>query len=153
MAAPLLSKIQARIQRSETVGPVLLAVLVGLLAGTGAIVLRQMITAVHWVFFVQLPRLNGLLTLPGALEGWPVLVAPAIGLVLVVWIVGRWSPESGGHGVPEVQYALLALGGRIRPRVILAKAVTASLSIGSGGSVGREGPIVQIGRASCRERV
>lgn len=147
MTPPLVSSLQARIQRSQTVGPVILAVLVGLLAGTGAIVLRQMITAVHWVFFVQLPRLNGLLTLPGALEGWPVLVAPAIGLVLVVWIVGRWSPESGGHGVPEVQYALLALGGRIRPRVILAKAVTASLSIGSGGSVGREGPIVQIGSA------
>jgi CIC family chloride channel protein len=130
-----------------TVGPVLLAVLVGLLAGAGAIALRQMITAVRWVFFVQLPRLNGLLALPDVLEGWPVLVAPAIGLVLVVWIVRRWSPESAGHGVPEVQYALRALGGRIRPRVVLTKAVTASLSIGSGGSVGREGPIVQIGSA------
>ena len=146
MPAPLLSSLQARIQRSETLAPVLLAVLVGLLAGTGAIVLRQMIAVVQWVF-VQMPRVGGLVALPDVLEGWPVLVAPAIGLVLVVWIVRRWSPESAGHGVPEVQYAVRALGGRIRPRVVPVKALTAALSIGSGGSVGREGPIVQIGSA------
>lgn len=68
-------------------------------------------------------------------------------MVVVSWIVRRFAPEAGGHGVPEVQYAVRALGGKIRPRVAAIKAIASGISIGSGGSVGREGPIVQIGSA------
>ncbi len=60
-------------------------------------------------------------------------------------MVRRWAPEAQGHGIPEVQYAVRQRGGRIRPRVAIVKALGSALSIGSGGSVGREGPIVQIG--------
>ena len=74
-----------------------------------------------------------------------VILLPAVGLVLVSLIVRRWAPETRGHGVPEVQYAVRRLGGRIRPRVAAVKALASALTIGSGGSVGREGPIVQIG--------
>jgi CIC family chloride channel protein len=57
------------------------------------------------------------------------------------------SRESSGHGVPEVMEAVALHGGRIRPRVIWMKTLTSCLCIGTGGSAGPEGPIVQIGSA------
>ena len=121
-----------------------MAVAVGVLAGAGAITLRGMIRAVQWAFFDQGTRVGDLLSLP--IPPWVVTVAaPAIGMVVVAELVKRWAPEARGHGVPEVQFAVRMRGGRIRPRVAVAKAVSSAISIGSGGSVGREGPIVQIG--------
>ncbi len=55
------------------------------------------------------------------------------------------APEAKGHGVPEVMQAILLRGGTIRPRVAFIKAIASAISIGTGGSVGREGPIIQIG--------
>ncbi|WP_286217699.1 chloride channel protein [Paraoerskovia sediminicola] len=55
--------------------------------------------------------------------------------------------EARGHGVPEVMVAVARHGGRIRARVAAVKALASAVTIGSGGSVGREGPIVQIGAA------
>ncbi|UCC26054.1 MAG: chloride channel protein [Gemmatimonadales bacterium] len=142
--AQLLRRLRQGLQGSDTVGPLALAVAVGLLAAAGAVVLRYMIRAVQWIFFDQGTRLDLLTGLP--IPPWLVTVlAPAAGFLLVTWIVRRVAPEAAGHGVPEVQFSVRMRGGRIRPRVALAKAVTASISIGSGGSVGREGPIVQIG--------
>jgi CIC family chloride channel protein len=60
-------------------------------------------------------------------------------------LVYRFAREAKGHGVPEVMEAVALKGGRIRPVVVLIKALASSICIGSGGSVGREGPIVQIG--------
>ena len=144
MTAALFSRIRTRLQRSETVAPVALAISVGALAAGGAIVLRLLIRAVKWLFFTQGEALAGSLGIP-ALGRIHLLLAPAIGMVIVSWMVRRWAPEAQGHGVPEVQYAVRMLGGRIRARVAAVKAVASALSIGSGGSVGREGPIVQIG--------
>lgn len=62
----------------------------------------------------------------------------------MVWLVRRFAPEAKGHGVPEVMDAIHHRGGAIRPRVALVKSLASALSIGSGGAVGREGPIVQI---------
>src|SRR5262247_3598124 len=80
---------------------------------------------------------------------WGVLVilAPMIGAVGVAFIVGTFAPEAKGHGVPEVMEAIYYKEGRIRPAVAVVKSIASALSIGSGGSVGREGPIVQIGAA------
>jgi CIC family chloride channel protein len=58
-----------------------------------------------------------------------------------------FARESRGHGVPEVMLAVAERGGRIRPQVAVIKSLASALCIGSGGSVGREGPIVQIGSA------
>src|SRR5690606_42055283 len=52
-----------------------------------------------------------------------------------------------GHGVPQVMEAVALRGGRMRPRVVLVKALASTVTIGTGGSAGREGPIVQIGAA------
>ena len=59
----------------------------------------------------------------------------------------RFAPEARGHGVPEVMYAINKRGGRIPAKVAPIKALASAITIGSGGSVGREGPIVQIGSA------
>ena len=144
MTAELLSRIRIRLQRSETVAPVALAVSVGALAAGGAIILRLLIRLVQWVFFDWGGSLAGTLGVPG-LGRIHLILAPAVGMVLVSWMVRRWAPEAQGHGVPEVQYAIRMFGGRIRARVAAIKAIASALSIGSGGSVGREGPIVQIG--------
>jgi len=145
MTSPLLTRFRTRMQRSETVAPVALAVTVGSLAAVGAIVLRQLIRVVQWAFFDQGERLGAALGLPSWADRFHLLLAPAIGMFIVSWMVRRWAPEAQGHGVPEVQYAIRKLGGRIRGRVAVVKALASAISIGSGGSVGREGPIVQIG--------
>ena len=59
----------------------------------------------------------------------------------------RFAREARGHGVPEVMIAVAENGGRIRPQVSVVKALASALCIATGGSVGREGPIVQIGSA------
>jgi H+/Cl- antiporter ClcA len=58
-----------------------------------------------------------------------------------------FAREARGHGVPEVMLAVAENGGRIRPPVTIVKALASAMCIGTGGSVGREGPIVQIGSA------
>ena len=72
---------------------------------------------------------------------------PAVGGALVGPIVYCFAREAKGHGVPEVMLAIAQEGGRIRPRVVFVKALASAICIGSGGSAGREGPIVQIGSA------
>ncbi len=144
MKPKFLRRLRLRAQRSETVVPVALAVAIGLLSGAGAVLLRSMIGWARWLFFDQGDRWLGLVRIP-LLEQSHLLLAPALGMVIVSWMVRKWAPEAEGHGVPEVQYAIRMLGGRIRHRVAVVKAVASALSIGSGGSVGREGPIVQIG--------
>jgi CIC family chloride channel protein len=121
-----------------------MAVAAGLLSGLAAIVLRGMIRGVQWLVFDQGAN-------AAALSGLPIpsevvtIVAPGLGILAAAYLASAWAPEAKGHGVPEVQFAVRMRGGRIRPRVAFAKAVTSAISIGSGGSVGREGPIVQIG--------
>jgi CIC family chloride channel protein len=81
------------------------------------------------------------------LGSWFVVLTPVVGGLIYGPLVSRFAPEARGHGVPEVMYAVNRLGGRMRPQVPLVKSLASALCIGSGGSVGREGPIVQIGSA------
>jgi CIC family chloride channel protein len=121
-----------------------MAVATGLLSGAGAIVLRSMIRGVQWLVFDWGANVRALTGLPIPSEAVTV-VAPGLGILVAAYLANTWAPEAKGHGVPEVQFAVRMRGGRIRPRVAFAKAITSAISIGSGGSVGREGPIVQIG--------
>ena len=117
------------------------ALLVGIGAGLGAVAFRYLIQAVGWVGYEWLPQVA---------SSWGkayVIIVPPLGGLLVGLLVYFFAREAKGHGVPEVMEAVALHGGRIRPIVAVIKSLASSLSIGSGGSVGREGPIVQIGSA------
>ena len=115
------------------------AVLVGVGTGVGAILVRSLVEAVSHFSFEFLPRLFG--------DAGPafLVIAPTVGGLLVGILVQRYAREAKGHGVPEVMEAVALRGGRIRPIVALVKALASALTIGTGGSAGSEGPIVQIG--------
>jgi CIC family chloride channel protein len=117
---------------------VAVALAIGGLSGFAAALLVWMIGALARV----LPEVAA----DGSVPWWIVLV-PAAGGLLVGPIVTRAAPETRGHGVPEVMLAVARGRGRIRARVAVLKALASAITIGTGGSAGREGPIVQIGSA------
>ncbi len=135
----IIPAIRRRFRRSEQTALVMLSLVIGLTAGLGAVLFRYLINASEHLFF------EGGAWAFGGIGDYYVIALPAIGLVIVSFMVNRWAPEAKGHGVPEVMYAVNKRGGRIRPRVVVVKALASAVCIGSGGSVGREGPIVQIG--------
>ncbi len=139
----------ARWRSSET-GLLALALAVGAGAGLGAVVFRWLIarftlllsghadySGVHDLVNPNVPWLGR----------WFVLLAPVVAGLLYGPLVHLFAREARGHGVPEVMYAVARRGGRIAPQVAGVKALASALCIGGGGSVGREGPIVQIGAA------
>jgi len=77
---------------------------------------------------------------------WIYVIVPVAGGLLVGPLI-LFAKEAKGHGVPEVMQALIMRGGRIRARVAVAKITASALCIGTGGSAGREGPIIQVGSA------
>jgi CIC family chloride channel protein len=115
-----------------------IALTIGVLSGLAAALLVGMIS---W-----LARGVPVAELGGHPPWWIVLV-PALGGLAVGPIVSRAAPETRGHGVPEVMLAVARNRGVIRARVAVLKAVASAITIGTGGSAGREGPIVQIGSA------
>ena len=134
-----------------------LAFSVGCIAGGGAWVFRKMIGLVHNVFFMQESVLrlghgspfeydaNEHTLPPYKLPQELIILSPILGGLVVAFLVKTWAPEAKGHGVPEVMDAIHYKEGKIRPTVAGVKILASSFSIGSGGSVGREGPIIQIG--------
>jgi CIC family chloride channel protein len=128
----------------------LLALLVGAGAGLGAVAFRYLVYFFTWLAtghseFGQAGYV-GSSHLPWLGLGFFVVI-PSIGGLLYGPLIYNWAREARGHGVPEVMIAVADNGGRIRWQVSVVKALASALCIGSGGSVGREGPIVQIGSA------
>ncbi len=141
-----------QIKRSRPIGPFSLwglSVIVGIVSGLGAAAFRGLIAFFHNLFF--LGRLSifydaNAHTPAGPWGPW-IILAPVIGGLGVAFLVKTFAPEAKGHGVPEVMDAIYYNKGLIRPVVAFVKAMASALSIGSGGSVGREGPIIQIASA------
>jgi chloride channel protein, CIC family len=136
--------------RGSRAGLLVIAVVVGAGSGLGAVAFRYLIYFFTWLAtghdeFGQ-GGYTGSNHLPWLGLGFFVLI-PAVGGVIYGPLIYRYAREARGHGVPEVMIAVAENGGRIRPRVSVVKAVASALCIGTGGSVGREGPIVQIGSA------
>lgn len=127
----------------------ILAISVGVIGGFGSIAFRYMIGAVHNLFFYgQFTfQYNSEVHASPSLWGAGVILMPVIGGLIVTWLVTTYAPEAKGHGVPEVMYASYYKKGLIRPIVAAIKSLASAISIGAGGSVGREGPIIQIGSA------
>lgn len=136
---------------------VLVAVACGLAGAAGAIGLRALVQGFAALFFGDpLPPFAALFEPGGhgepSLMGadapwWRRLLAPALGGAIVGPLLFWLAREARGHGVPAVMEAVARRGGVIRPRVVAVTTIASALTIGSGGSVGREGPIVQIGSA------
>jgi CIC family chloride channel protein len=126
-----------------------LALALGAVTGLGAVFFRDLIGLIHNLLFSG--RLDfrydaNLFTGP-APWGALVILVPVLGAIGVTFLIDNFAPEAKGHGVPEVMDAIYYKGGVIRPVVALIKSLASALAIGSGSSVGREGPIIQIGSA------
>jgi CIC family chloride channel protein len=140
---------------------VMVAVCCGLAGASGAIVFRLMIRFAQAVFWGGTEGVAQLVTegwlaetsdplqIASSLEWYWRLVIPALGGLIVGPLIYFFAREAKGHGVPEVMAAVALRGGVIRKRIAAIKALASAISIGSGGSVGREGPIVQIASALC----
>jgi len=110
-------------------------------------------TGLAAVFFIRLIALiqnfsytEAMVLYPSLGRLWLILI-PVSGALIGGPIIAYFATEAKGHGVPEVMKSLILHSGRIRPRVSIAKIFASALCIGSGGSAGREGPIVQVGSA------
>jgi CIC family chloride channel protein len=143
-AVARLRRLNAGLRQTEQIYLVLVAVLIGLGGGYSAVGFRLFIQLMNRVFWHRGPYTLDYIT---SLPVWWKILAPAAGGLVVGLIIHYFSREAKGHGVPEVMEAVALRAGRIRPRVVAAKLIASGISIGSGGSVGREGPMVQIGAA------
>jgi CIC family chloride channel protein len=132
-------------------GLLAMALLVGAVAGLGAIAFRWLIKTFTSLLsgHADYSAVTGHPANPHLpwLGPWFVLLAPVLAGLAYGPLVQRFAREARGHGVPEVMYAVARRGGRIAPQVAVVKSLASALCIGGGGSVGREGPIVQIGSA------
>ncbi|MFQ5769297.1 MAG: chloride channel protein [bacterium] len=117
------------------------AFMVGIGGGLGAVLFRWLIRLFTHIFFERIPIFLAFI------GDYSIILVPAIGALFFSPLIYFFAREAKGHGVPEVMEAIELKGGRIRPVVGVIKSLASSLCIGSGGSVGREGPIVQIGSA------
>lgn len=130
-----------KITLPEPASIVFTAMVVGVGAGLGAVFFRWLIGTMQTLSYDVLGNLLG------GIKPYHLLVIPALGGAIYGPLIYHYAREAKGHGVPEVMEAVALRGGRIRPRVAIVKSLASAICIGTGGSVGREGPIAQIGSA------
>ena len=124
------------------------AAVVGAVVGAAVVLFNLAIRAWTWVStgFTEYTTHIGS---PHGVWGWApwlfLLLSPALAGAVYGPLIQRFAPSAKGHGIPEVMLAVRRKGGRIPGRVAVVKIVSSALTIGSGGSAGREGPIVQVG--------
>lgn len=127
-----------RFEPPDSLVLVLTAIVVGAGTGLGAVIFIRLLALIGALVLWVQAQIGDVIGL---------LLAMSLSGLIVGYIVDRWAREAKGHGVPEVMEAVALQGGRIRPRVASVKVLASSLTIGTGGSAGREGPIVQVGSA------
>ncbi|AMM41112.1 Chloride channel, voltage gated [Candidatus Desulfofervidus auxilii] len=123
----------------------LLAIFIGIIGGLGAILFRFFIKFFQNLFY---QNTNDFITFCHTVPLYLKILIPALGGLIAGPLVYFAAKETKGHGVPEIMEALLLRSGRIRPRLTFMQMLISAICIGSGGSVGREGPIVMIGSAA-----
>ncbi|MCP4245478.1 MAG: chloride channel protein [bacterium] len=137
-----LGRLRAEAGLKEDYFLIVISILIGAATGLGAHVFYWLIEEARHLCYGQSEA-------GGLFDGraYMLVLLPAVGALAVGFIIEHFAKEAKGHGVPEVMDAIYRKGGVIRPRVAVAKAVSSALTIGSGGSAGTEGPIIQIGAA------
>ncbi|MBS3819857.1 chloride channel protein [bacterium] len=118
----------------------LLSFLVGILGGLASVLFKKMISFFQHLFW----RSPSILSAVASQPWYFTVLIPAIGGIFVGLSVYYGAREAKGHGVPEIMESMIFRGGQIRKKVALIKPLASSICIGSGGSIGREGPIVQM---------
>ncbi|MGI6458215.1 MAG: chloride channel protein [bacterium] len=132
---------------------IFLSGIVGVISGLGAIVFNFMVFGCSDLFIimglgwekVQVSQ-DAILLIPAeGLRYWLLPLVPALGGLMSGLLVFTLAPEAEGHGTDAYIRAFHKLRGKIRGRIPIIKTIASAITIGSGGSAGREGPIVQIG--------
>ena len=130
------------------------SILIGILTGLGATVFFYLLQGSAKFFLNYLggyyPPLPGgesvdLVPPVSVFPKWILGLVPALGGLIAGAIIYKWAPEAAGHGTDAVIDAFHRFRGVIRKRVPIIKAISSAITIGSGGSAGREGPVAQIG--------
>jgi CIC family chloride channel protein len=124
-----------------------LAVVVGVAAGFGAIAFRDLVALFHNLFLLGKFSFHYDTTAhtPVGYWGAGIIAVPVVGSLVVSFIAKNVTPDIRGSGVPKVLEAIYYKKGLIKPFIAIAKLLASAISIGSGGSVGRESPIIRIG--------
>ena len=126
-------------ERADT-GFLIVSILVGVVVGVATAGLIWMLEAVEQVFNLAADSL-------GDGSAWVVVVSVPIGILAAWWLARKFAPEIAGDGVPEVSAALAVNAGYMSTKSIPLKMLATALTLGGGGSAGREGPMVHIGGA------
>ncbi len=124
---------------TESGGLIFTALLVGVASGFGAVAFKILIEKIQELVFSPIEKF------PSYLYLIFLILIPVIGSLINTPLILRFAREAKGHGVPEVMELVAVRGGRIKPQVGLVKTITSAICIGTGGSVGSEGPIALIG--------
>jgi len=120
----------------------LLAAITGVAGALGIVFFRYLVDFCHQLFFsILLPHISFYVF--GHNLG--IMLLPVIGGLIIGPIMWRLAPEVVGHGIPETLEAFIWERGRIRKRVAALKIPVSAITLGSGGSAGREGPGARIG--------
>lgn len=114
------------------------AVVVGFLGGLGTIFFEWLLEVAHRFFFEFVPHLL-------ANPVWLVILIPAFGAVFLVPLIYLFPVEAKSDGVPSTMEAVALKRGIIRVRTFITRMLASAITLGSGGSAGKEGPIIQIG--------
>jgi len=129
----------------------LIGALIGVVAGLGAIVFYSAIAFAQHLLLTDIagftppnPASEGATIAAPPLRAWLLPVVTTLGGLLTGLIVYTLAPEAEGHGTDAAIEAFHEKGGYIRPRIPVIKMVASAITIGSGGSAGREGPTAQI---------
>ncbi|MBL4699089.1 MAG: chloride channel protein, partial [Phycisphaerales bacterium] len=112
-----------------------LGAIIGAITAVGAVLFAKgLMRAEHWTEGLQ-----------GDMAWWLLPLIPMVGALLTGLLVYNFAREAGGHGVPQVLDAIVRKGGKIPARIGFVKVIASICTVGTGGSAGAEGPIVQIG--------
>ena len=127
-----------RYKLSDQTFLIVVAVIVGFLGGLGSIFFERMVEAGWHFFFEIIPNLLGN-------PKWLVILIPAFGAFFLAPLIYFFPEEAKSDGVPATMEAVALKGGIIKVRTFSTRMLASAITLGSGGSAGKEGPIIQIG--------